>query len=105
MRLIDADNLKQYINDCKHCEVCERREFGCNRECELPDFLTSIWEEAIDQQPTAYDVDKVLTDIEKFADCEDCRKHGIDKEFYYGQGCKMCTFGDVIEIVKRGVVE
>lgn len=61
--------------------------------------------QAIEDQPTAYDVEKVVTNIEKFADCEDCRKRGIDKKFYYGQGCKACAFGKIIDIVKRGGID
>ena len=51
-RLIDADVLKKYIDDCKCCEKCSNRMRNCNEDCELPDFLTRQWERVIDEQPT-----------------------------------------------------
>ena len=52
MRLIDADVLKKYIDDCKCCEKCSKRMRNCNEDCELLDFLTRQWERVIDEQPT-----------------------------------------------------
>lgn len=51
-RLIDADKLKQYIDDCKCCEKCDKIGFMCNDDCELPDFLTPQWERVLNEQPT-----------------------------------------------------
>ncbi len=51
-RLIDADELKQYIDDCKCCEKCDKIGFMCNEHCELPDFLTLQWERVLNEQPT-----------------------------------------------------
>lgn len=52
MRLINADKLKQYIDDCECCEKCDKIGFMCNDDCELPDFLTPQWERVLNEQPT-----------------------------------------------------
>ena len=52
MRLIDADKLKQYIDDCECCDKCDKIGFMCNEHCELPDFLTHQWERVLNEQPT-----------------------------------------------------
>lgn len=58
--------------------------------------------QAIEDQPTAYDVDKVVGEIEVFGGCAECRERGTDKRFYYGMGCKACVYGKIVDIVKRG---
>lgn len=90
MRLIDADNLTPVVIKGERQPVI---------------LIRDAIKAYVEVQPTAYDVDKVVTEIEKFADCEDCRRRGIDKKFYYGQGCKACAFGKIIDIVKRGGIE
>ena len=83
MRLIDADNIFFYCNyegdctgdidDCKEC---------MNYICEFRD---------IQKQPTAYDVDKVVEELEKkIADMNFCEYRD--------------AFIDAIEIVKQGDV-
>lgn len=57
---------------------------------------------AIEDQPTAYNVDKVIEEIEAFGGCAECREKGTDKRFYYGMGCKACVYGKIVNIVKRG---
>lgn len=56
----------------------------------------------IEDQPIAYDIDKVVDEIETFGGCIECREKGTDKRFYYGMGCKACVFGKIVDIVKRG---
>lgn len=58
--------------------------------------------DAIEAMPTAYDIDKVVDEIETFGGCVECRAKGTDKRFYYGMGCKACVFGRIVDIVKRG---
>ena len=53
MRLIDADELKRYIDDCDFCARCSDASPRCQIDCEMPDFLTKRWEGVIDAQPTA----------------------------------------------------
>lgn len=52
MRLIDADKLKEYIDDCECCKKCDKIGFMCNDDCELPDILTPQWERVLNEQPT-----------------------------------------------------
>lgn len=51
-RLIDADELKRYIDNCGFCDRCPDASPRCQIDCEMPDFLTKRWEGVIDAQPT-----------------------------------------------------
>ncbi len=61
-------------------------------------------EEVINAQPTAYDVDKVIEELDKFAHsdicstCRSCRHIGVDDI-----NCENCGALGTLEIVKRGV--
>lgn len=81
-RLIDADKLKD-----------ERRT--------LP--MMSNWGEMlisllIDEQPTAYDIDRVIEQLEKVSFID------VDEE-YADDGQRMLFLHDAIEIVKKGGIE
>ena len=86
MRLIDADKLKHVIH------------------CAYSDDLEIL--EKIDEQPIAFDVDKVMEQLEKVEkimtspvteDCfgEECR----------ASDCTVCLISKAIEIVEGGGVE
>ena len=82
MRLIDADKLKD-----------ERRT--------LP--MMSNWGEIlisllIDEQPTAYDIDRVIEQLEKVSFID------VDEE-YADDGQRMLFLHDAIEIVKKGGIK
>lgn len=63
------------------------------------DFTIAM--EMVRKQPTAYDVEKVVADIQAFAECnEDCKKN-----FYYGQGCSACLWNKIMGIVRKGGVK
>ena len=81
-RLIDADRLKD-----------ERRT--------LP--MMSNWGEIlisllIDEQPIAYDIDRVIEQLEKVSFVD------VDEE-YADDGQRMLFLHDAIEIVKKGGIE
>ena len=81
-RLIDADKLKD-----------ERRT--------LP--MMSNWGEMlisllIDEQPTAYDIDRVIEQLEKVSFID------VDEE-YADDGQRMLFLHDAIEIVNKGGIE
>ena len=81
-RLIDADKLKD-----------ERRT--------LP--MMSNWGEIlisllIDEQPTAYDIDRVIEQLKKVSFVD------VDEE-YAGDGQRMLFLHDAIEIVNKGGIE
>lgn len=91
MRLIDADEFKQQIAavTIRDNLISEKR----NAICEL-----------IDRQPTAYDLDKILEDLEEYAYSEGLcfRNHGCP---YVGNekiDCGNCAAIGALEIVKGG---
>ena len=51
-RLIDADELERYIDNCDFCDRCPDASPRCQIDCEMPDFLTKRWKRVIDAQPT-----------------------------------------------------
>lgn len=91
-RLIDADKLKEAINS----------SLNTGRETFSPEIMC----EAVDEQPTAFDADKVIEQLEEVEkimtspvtkDCfgEECR----------ASDCTVCLISKAIEIVKGGGVE
>lgn len=54
MRLIDADVLKKYLDDCKYCKNCpkETKRIHCDLTCPFPDYCDDEWQRVIDEQPT-----------------------------------------------------
>lgn len=93
MRLIDADNLKEAINS----------SLNTGRESFSPEIIY----EAIDVQPTVFDVDKVIEQIEyKRAnfDCKLC-KYNDDEKTICSEDCSDALIDGLIEIVKGGGVE
>ena len=57
-RLIDADALKKYIDDCDCCVGCEDESYGCADKCKCPDYLDEGMERIINNQPTIIEADK-----------------------------------------------
>ena len=89
MRLIDADSLKEYCMRASKSDDDFRRV-----------SLATLASE-IDAQPTAYDVDAVVGQLEELTE-EECTLHecGIRSE-----RCKPCIAKRAIEIVKGGGVD
>lgn len=93
MRMIDADELKTQLYD----------SIMVNEDMDCLDFLRV--ESLIDAQPTAYDVDKVVQQLENLKKYElnladmmlDIQSNGLGRHF-------ICL-EDAIEIVKAGGVE
>jgi hypothetical protein len=81
MRLIDADELKYWITG--HCDI------------ELHKDLEDLIVRVIDDQPTAYDVDKV---VEQLRECERYVYDAVSDEDYY-----VIVAEKAIEIVKGAV--
>ena len=88
MNLIDADKLIEEIN---------------NLGWRLYDTLTlkglSIALETIKEQPTAFDVDKVVKQLEELKEWED-----VDGKAYYTMSEKQ-VINKAIKIVKRGGID
>ena len=69
MRLIDADALKEFIDDCGICAICPQKAPRCSYDCDFPTVVTEKWDVAIDAQPTIDAVSVVR--------CKEC-KHWLD---------------------------
>lgn len=84
MRLIDADTL---LNSLKKNVLVD---------------VTSVLEEVIESQPTVYNLDKIIEDLEKYAhsdichDCHRCRYINEDNI-----NCEQCGALGALEIAKE----
>ena len=80
-------------------EKLEEKMFDSKLMCPVIKLTDLI--ELIDEQPTAYDVEKVVAELEEETDCPNCSMHCVDAH--------MCGFDEMrkqaIDIVKRGGVE
>ena len=88
MRLIDADTLIKdlsYLYTKNHIPVDMRAK----------ETLSTIME-----QPTAYDVNKVVEQLERIRAKKTCNKEKCDTK----EICRICVVDDAIEIVKHGSV-
>lgn len=87
MSMIDADKL---IEDIR------KRNY-------ISKALTEIFETIIDEQPTAYDVDKVVEELE--AEQQKCTAQALetdDVDIVFRCAIKETTMQTAIDIVKRG---
>ena len=82
MRLIDADTLKDIL--LKHGYTTEHNQIF----------------RYIDEQPTAYDADKVAEELKRIRAKKTCNKEKCDTK----EICRICVVDDAIEIVKQGGV-
>ena len=93
MRLIDADKLLE--------ETRRDRDYARKNG-----FLDMYYErqaliDRIESQPTAYDVDKVVEQLEEIRVKKTCNKEKCDTK----ELCRICVVDDAIEIVKGGRVK
>lgn len=86
MRLIDADRLKIFIKEHSYPV-----RYGTN-SVEQGMTLTGI-SECIDEQLTAYDIDKVVKQLDKASDYYECNEQGRER-------VQMIDLTDAIEIVR-----
>jgi hypothetical protein len=76
MRPIDADRLKEVLD----------RNFSHTGGAE-------VIRQIIDKQPTAYDIDKVVKQLDKASDCYECNEQG--REYV-----RMIDLTEAVEIVR-----
>lgn len=81
MRLIDADEV---INILKETGIIQDNELG---HCVIDE---------INRIPTAYDVDKVLEELEEYSNADEAERHGT---------IPVIELDDAIEIVKGGGID
>ena len=95
MRLIDAELLK------KNCKCTGK--FEDNFKCVSLSELAKV----IDNQPTAFDADKVIEQIEYRRANFDCKlcKYNDDEKTICSEDCSDALIDDLIKIVKGGGVE
>ena len=84
-RLIDADKLKADLE----------KAISKNEDMDCLDFLRVA--SVIDAQPTAYDPDKVVEQLEEIRVKKTCNKEKCDTK----ELCRICVVDDAIEIVKQ----
>ena len=89
MRLIDAD---AFIEAMKKTESEYENAMTC------PSWWSAF--NVISEQPTAYDIDKVVEELERIRAKETCNKEKCDTK----EICRICVVDDAIEIVKHGGV-
>ena len=97
-RLIDADALLEHIKKLECHAENKKYEQGLN------DFLQCYLPQIIDNQPTAYDVEKVVEELmvlheEGYCPNEDSLECVLDK------ACSDCYREKITDIVKKGGVE
>ena len=51
-RYIDADALKEFVDDCGICAICPQKAPRCVYDCDFPDAMTPKWELLINAQPS-----------------------------------------------------
>lgn len=92
-RLIDADELIKYIKIW---------EIGTSISSGQKEFI-----DCINEQPTAFDADKVIEQIEyrrAHFDCKLC-KYNDDEKTICSEDCSDALIDDLIKIVEGGGVE
>lgn len=106
MRLIDADLLKENISKWLKPSKQDETEM-----IDVADALVSTMME-IDEQPTAFDVDKVVEQLEdikrkKYRACQDviCEDCKYSEDCCDGDESDKLALEKAIEIVKSGGVE
>ena len=72
------------------------------RDCDNLEVTVSIKDvkTIIKEQPTAYDIDKIVEKLEKIRAKKTCNKEKCDTK----EICRICVVDDAIEIVKQGGV-
>lgn len=94
MRLIDADKLKADLE----------KAISKNEDMDCLDFLRIA--SVIDKQPTAYDPDKV---VEQLEEVEKIMTSPVNKDCFgeecRASDCTVCLISKAIDIVKGGGVE
>ena len=92
-RLIDADELIKYIKIWG---------IGTSIMSDQKEFI-----DCVNEQPTAFDVDKVIEQLERRRanfDCKSC-KHNDGENTICNEDCSDALIDDLLEIVKGGGVE
>nr|DAL22987.1 MAG TPA_asm: hypothetical protein [Caudoviricetes sp.] len=92
-RLIDADELIKYIKTW---------EIGTSISSDQKEFI-----DCVSKQPTAFDVDKVIEQIENIRANFDCKlcKYNDDENTICSEDCSDALIDILLEIVKGGGIK
>lgn len=96
MRLIDADKLIEKLRDFKKWENDDGRPIHTMSEIQRIDRCINFAQ----TEPTAYDINKVVEELERIRAKKTCNKEKCDTK----EICRICVVDDAIEIVKQGGV-
>lgn len=96
MRLIDADKLIEKLRDFKEWENDDGRPIHTMSEIQRIDRCINFAQ----TEPTAYDINKVVEELERIRAKKTCNKEKCDTK----EICRICVVDDAIEIVKQGGV-
>lgn len=95
MRLIDADKLIMALNDYALTEAPDERECAGERRISSAVYSTiQNCMKAVEEQPTAFDLDKVVQQLEK--------RSTLSKPVGWTKYYELVTLDDAVEIVKGG---
>ncbi len=104
-RLIDADKLILHLNEY----ALQEAPFGCNDSENQKEIYETIQEciKAVEEQPTAYDTNKVIKRIEFIKENGACAREDCGHCKYFmtcwdGEMSDRLAIDKAIEIVKRG---
>ena len=93
MRLIDADKLIEKLRDFKEWENDDGRPIHTMSEIQRIDRCINF----VQMEPTAYNVDAVMSELDK----ESC----IARPVGWGKKKEIVELKNAIEIVKRGEID
>ena len=93
-RLIDADKLLETLQDLE--PHCENKDYEYGMLNTMRYYMPKI----INDEPTVFDVDKIVEKLEEIRVKKTCNKEKCDTK----ELCRICVVDDAIEIVKRGGV-
>lgn len=92
-RYIDADKLKESIDNCDICNICPDKDVRCSYDCGFPDALDYKWEKLIDAQPTIDAVEVVrCCECKWFSDLFGCTKE--PDTFLVVNDDDYCSYGE-----------
>lgn len=90
--------MSDLISRSELLKEVEKYKFGAISNDAEREYIKSTILDFIIGQPTVYDIDKVVEELEKIRARETCDKEKCDTK----ELCRICVVDDAIEIVKQG---
>lgn len=104
MRLIDADKL---IQEMRKWYWDKEKQKAAENDVSPMDLFTHLAITTVQEQPTAFDVDKVVEQIEHRRASFDCKlcKYNDSENTICSEDCSDALIDDLIKIVEGGGAE